>query len=565
MSKSICKNTFYFSRNKKPLCNFARVMQKLFTTIAFFCLTMGMFAQEEEAEFSGHVTTSNALSTGFGANEIDLNYNDSLNHVNVNYTIDYRNNGSVKSLRNVGYPSLSLESTYDGTRHFKGKLQTASVSYLRDQGSHLFDATLLGMFYDTNDSEWRTGTISSTSGLHYDGVGTRALKSKYNIGALDLYYRYLLKNKSQLALNVVNAIGNSRSENMMEMSAEDGEENVNDYNISSMMDNDVYSFIAHATFLQPISWGEFRLDARYEYKHLSQTSSIGEDHPSTNAGGVTAALEWNEDKRTHTGWSLGVAIMANNVAPSLGNMAQGRTYFDPWLIATGSEDLENFWQIGANVGILYASPYSDWSIGIDWLPTYSFDHIATAVIKGDEQVRLCPMNMGKRFDNTLRASASIMATDWLEIAPYLEYIYAHYTTPTQTVNFNYVRGGGYLNFLFDEINIRLQADSPIKRRDSNLEMHTGWLFAGTLEYKSSTWVVGVTYQYSSHNDYIFADTQNLYYKDLRDYSSLHTNFRINIAYNFAVGVSNRKHAKKLIRERSFDTGLNNFNSTALPR
>ncbi len=519
----------------------------------------------DEAEFSGFVETSNALSTGYGKNELDLNYNDSLNHVRLNYTIDYRNNGSVRSQRDVGYPSLGIESDYDGTRHLKGQDQAVELSYMWDQGPHLFEATVMGLFYNTKDSERRTGDVSWESGMRYDGVGTRALKTRYGLGALDLYYRYRLRKGSEVAVDVVNAVGSSRSESMMEMSAADGQENAHDYNITSRTDNDVYSMTAHALWRQPIVWGEARLEARYEYKRLSQTASISEDRARRSAGGVTASLVWNEDKRSGEGWMASVMVTANDVAPSLGSMAQGRTYYDPWLIATGSRDLKNFWQVGGSLGIGYTGEDKLWSAGVEWNVKESFDHIATAVKKDEEVVWLCPANMGKRFDSTLRARATVMATDWLEIAPYIEYINAHYTTPTQMVDFNYVRGGGRVNFLFDAFNIRLQADSPIKRRDSNLEMHTGWLFGGTVEYRFDTWVLGLTYEYSSHDDYILADSPNLYYKDWRDYSSLHTDFRINISYEFAVGTKNRRHERKLIRERAMDTGLNNYNYTALPR
>lgn len=47
--------------------------------------------KRHDRSYSGYVNTSNAVNTGFGTNQIDLTYADSLNQFKLGYLIDYRN------------------------------------------------------------------------------------------------------------------------------------------------------------------------------------------------------------------------------------------------------------------------------------------------------------------------------------------------------------------------------------------------------------------------------------------------------------------------------------------
>lgn len=95
--------------------------------------------KRHDRSYTGYFNTSNAVNTGFGTNQIDLTYADSLNQVKLDYLIDYRNIGNIDNLAEYTY-SPQLHSQYRGTSRYKGQYHNISASYQRYQGNHLFNA-----------------------------------------------------------------------------------------------------------------------------------------------------------------------------------------------------------------------------------------------------------------------------------------------------------------------------------------------------------------------------------------------------------------------------------------
>ena len=51
--------------------------------------------KRHDRSYSGYFNTSNAVNTGYGTNQVDLTYADSLNQVKIGYLLDYRNIGNI--------------------------------------------------------------------------------------------------------------------------------------------------------------------------------------------------------------------------------------------------------------------------------------------------------------------------------------------------------------------------------------------------------------------------------------------------------------------------------------
>lgn len=326
--------------------------------------------------YSGYFNTSNAVNTGFGTNQMDLTYADSLNQVKLGYLIDYRNIKKIDSQTDYVY-TPNLSSNYIGTAHYKGQYHDISASYQRYQGRHLFNAKLYSIINPRHEREKRTGNIK-TYDTDYRGNGLDDLKSNSNTYAVDIYYRYLLKKNRLFAINVVNTLGTSYSESEQSMASGDDANANYDYNLHSKMDNESYSLIANAVFASPLWDGSVSVGSRYEYKQLEQVSFdnryISNSHNEfLNVGGswrwktfsfVPAAglniLKQNSTNITETsvlpymrlysdwwgegkmkGASVQLTLTMRNLSPSLGQLTESGIYLDPWLLSVGNPDLKD--------------------------------------------------------------------------------------------------------------------------------------------------------------------------------------------------------------------------------
>ncbi len=547
-------------------------------------------------QYSGYFNTSNAVTSAYGGNQAGLTYADSLNQVTIGYDMQYRNIGNIRTTTSVGYYTPDGTSEYEGTKRYKRQSHNLSASYQRFQGNHLFNATLYGSLDRSSERGYRMGTINHDS-ITYAGNGMRSLSCDSKEMALDLFYRYLLQHGRMVAINVVNTLGKSYSESEETLTVDAVDANAYDYDRYSRSDNDSYSLIALAGFSTPIKEkGKLTISSRYEYKQLRQTHTDGTDNPYSHDEYIDAGYvqRWHDDHvtlnttagvdilkqvsstraltkalpyvRAYTDWwgkeriegmTVQLTLTMEAKSPSLSDLTAGITYFDPWLMATGSPDAESYWQTSAKIAFAYYEPKRKWSVQFDITPSYANDHIATAVMKQDGCVFLKPANMGWDFELSSSLRAMWHPVKWLTLEPYLQYSISRYDTPVSSINFRYWRGGGSLTLSQKSLSVVLAADSPTKKYDSNLITRGSAQYAAIVKYRIHDWTVGAEYHYSGHDEYITANTPNLYYWDNNDWRRLNHRVSLTLAYSFSKGRS-RKHDTKFLKESSSDNGLNKF-------
>lgn len=554
--------------------------------------------KRHDRSYSGYFNTSNAVNTGYGTNQVDLTYADSLNQVKLGYLIDYRNIGEIDNQTDFIY-SPQFQSKYRGTTRYEGQYHNISASYQRYQGRHLFNAKLYSIIDPSQEKEKRTGKIT-TDGINYQGKGLSTLKSPSNLVAVDLYYRYLLKEDRLFAINVVNTLGTSSSNSEQSMISDNPGNNNYDYDIHSKIDNNSYSFITHAMFVTPLWDGSFSVGSRYEYKQLNQTSFDSKYKPYShkellNAGGVwrwntlsfvptvgmtifkqtssdrsqTSVLPyfrlysdwWGEGKMKGT--SVQLTLTMRNLSPALNEITESETYLDPWFAAVGNPKLKDYWTTSGKLAFLYLSPNNKNQIIFMVQPSYAHNKTATTIIKTEDKVLLQPQNIGGDFECRFDLQGSWYPFKWLEISPYVEYYISRFKTPSQKVNFNYGRIGGTVATTFNNLAVIFHINSPTKKYDGDLLSRGSLQYAGKFQYKLGNWSVGSMYNYSGHNNYTVADLPVFRYYKNKDSKPLHHMVRLTATYTFSVGRSRRHDGKVLNESIEGNTDLGKFNKAEL--
>lgn len=556
--------------------------------------------KRHDKSYSGYFNTSNAVNTGFGTDQTDLTYADSLNQVKLGYFIDFRNIRKIDTQTGYFY-NQKLSSSYQGTARYKGQYHNISASYQRYQGDHLFNAKVYAIINPLQEKESRAGKITAEDAV-YQGCGTDNLGSRSNTYAVDLYYRILMPKGRMFAVNVVNTFGNSYSTSEQTMVSDDNENNDYDYGVHSRVDNDSYSLIANAVYAAPLWGGSLQVGSRYEYKRLDQTS-FGERYKPyshkefLNAGGT---WRWNNISfipaiglsvlkqisgissltsvspyiRCYSDWwgqgsikgaTAQLTLTMRNIAPTLDQITESGTYLDPWLVSVGNPELKNYWITSGKLSLAYFAPNSRNQIVLMPQPSYAHNRIATTIVKSGSNVFLMPQNIGGDFECRFDLYGSWYPFKWLELSPYVEYYISKFDTPSQKIDFDYWRFGCNVTASFNNLSLIFNANSPTKEYDGDLISRGSRQYAGTVQYKLGSWSVGAKYNYSGHNDYTCADLSVFQYEEKKDWKPLHHMVRITATYTFSVGKS-RRHDNKILNETSKDnTGLGKFNTPQMSK
>lgn len=556
--------------------------------------------KRHDRSYSGYFNTSNAVNTGYGTNQVDLTYADSLNQVKIGYLLDYRNIGNIDNQTDFIY-SPQLSSNYTGTTRYKGQYHNISTSYQRYQGNHLFNAKLYSIIEPLQEEETRTGKIT-TDGMSYQGDGASFLKSRSNTIAVDLYYRYLLKKGRLFAINVVNTLGNSYSDSEQSMLSDNTLNNDYDYSIRSRVDNDSYSFITNAFYATPLWGGSLSVGSRYEYKQLYQTSFESKYKPYShneflNAGG---SWRWNTISfvpavgvnilkqvssnvsqtsilpyiRLYSDWwgqgkmkgaTVQLTLTMRNISPALNEITESETSIDPWFISVGNPQLKDYWITSGKLSFAYFSPNNKNQIVFMVQPSYAHNKMATTIVKSTDKIYLQPLNIGEDFECRFDLYGSWYPFKWLEISPYVEYYISRFDTPSQRINFDYLRFGGNVTASFNNLSLIFNINSPTKEYDGDLLSRGSLQYAGTVLYKFGNWSVGAKYNYSGHNNYTVADLPIFRYYENKDWKPLHHMVRLTATYTFSIGKS-RRHDGKILNESSKNnTGLGKFNTPQMSK
>lgn len=557
--------------------------------------------RRHDRQYSGYINSSNAVNTGFGTNQANLNYADSLNQIKLNYLIDYRDIRRINT--ETRYDFLpSSHAVFNGVRHYEGQYQNISASYQRYQRNSLFNVKLTGIFDPGEERDTRSQYVSSEgTGIH--GNGEHYLKSRTNSMALDMYYSYRFKKKQMLILNLVNTFGLSYSRDNETMASEETSSDDYNYDLLSGVDNRSYSLVAHAVYKMPLWKGQFQISSRYGYSRLSQTYSESRHIPYShnefvNAGGSwhwkhgsivpVAGLSIIKQKSVSTSYSSALPYMRlyadwwpegklqgasmqltmtfKNVAPTLANLTDSRTYLTPWFVSMGNPELKNYWNGSARLVMFYVMPNSDNMAFLIVNPSYSHNKIANTIVKEkqDNVYFLQPQDIGGEFDCTMYLTVKYHPFKWLELSPYFEYYISHFDTPSENIRFHYIRFGGTTTVDFSKLSFVLAWNSATREYDGDLLSRGSVQWTAQCLYKTGNWSLGAQYNYLAQNSYTTANIKGFSYHDRTDWKPLKNLVRITATYTFSVGRSRRQGSRQINDTGTSDSGLGKFNTAKAP-
>ena len=545
--------------------------------------------------FSGYFNTVNAVNTGFGTNQANLTFRDSLNQVKVDYFVDYRNIGSIDKDARYEY-SPSTYSQYRERQRYKGAYHRVASSYQYFSGKHLFNTKVSGLFDggETKASGTRTLSMNESATLN---SSRSLLKSNSRALSLDMYYGYTFDNGSLFAVDVVNTFGKSYSESSLNSYIPDTDIN---NSVFSRSDNDSYSLIATGMYVSRMLGGQFSAVSRYEYKRLKQQYLENIYKPYNHDEFVNVGMYWRENNMTfmptlgltilkqvdqsdsfttalpylrlyYDWWPQGklkgltfqVTLNRQGLAPSLSMLTGAPSYMDYYYYSTGNPDLKNYSTNTAMFSIAYFAPNSQNYISfIAWMG-YSDKPIASTIDYSGNNPILMPKNINYSFDNFFSLTGSWYPFPWLEINPYIELNGAKSSTPSHRTNMYYMRYGGKLAFHLSNWEFVLAANSPTKEFDGDLYLHGSPQFAATVQYKYRNWAFGGKFNYSGHNDFTRSLNSDFKYQETFEWKPLRELVRLSVVYSFNIGRS-RRHSDKYLNESDDVDALNKYNTPRKP-
>ncbi|MGM9846888.1 MAG: hypothetical protein ACI31F_02945 [Muribaculaceae bacterium] len=550
--------------------------------------------------YTGYFNAVNAVTTGFGTNQANLSYTDSLNMFRTDYLIDYRNINNIKTFTEYNYPNNNI-SKYSGEGKNSGCYNNINVSYQRYQGSHLFNAKL--SYLNNNSKEFFHRTeFYDFENSNYFGKGEKLLKSDANTYSIDLYYRYLFSKTRFLMLNIVNTFGDASSFSSQNMTHLDDSPSEQDYDIYSSLNNNNYSFIGNALFVSRIFGARFSLTTFYKYRRMKQEyeggfitpkshnmhtymslcwfldnsitiyPTVGVTYNSTDNATMTKsdvfpyfrfyADWWGKNKLKGTSIQLTAGIIQQS--PSLGALANGYSYIDKNFVSIGNSELKNYWTMHGKLAFLYFVPNSTNNIQLVFVPEYSHNNPVSCIFEENDVFYLKPTAIKDffKFDTFLRGVYA--PAKWISIEPYIEHNYTRYNTPAENVSFSYWRFGGSIVLRHKSFTSVLSANSPTKIWDGDVLERGSTQLGAEVQYKFKSWSFGAKYNYSGHNNFKLASLEKFrYYNDI-EYSDLHTLFRLSASYSFSVGKA-RRHDTKKLNNQDIDTGLGKYNQPEIPK
>lgn len=551
--------------------------------------------------YTAYVNTRNAVNTGFGTNQADVAYSDSLNQFRVGYLIDYRKLDDICRRAEYDYGD-GRRTAYDGLGKYSGSYQQINMSYQRFQGRHLFNARVR-FTPENGDDDKTSSVIQEEGGNDIGGENGNRLTSHSKALAADMYYSYTLRNGGSVAFNVVNTFGWSDSDSRLWLrflSPDNGD----NYDRSSGTDNHTYSLIAAAMYMAPMLGGTLQAGDRYEYSRLSQRNSNSGVRfvPDRHNNFAYAGMCWMKNGRTlfpvvglsvikdrtsalvHTsvipyfrlysdiwfqgalqGMTVQLNLQVNPRIPSVGELTGSSTPLDRWFVNIGNPDLKTAWKAFGSLSLAYFQPGGRNNIVLKMMPSFTrkaFEPVIGWSETGEYAV-MQMRNIGNVFYNETTLFGSWFPCGWLEVSPYLEFYTYRYDTPSQSVKTDYFRFGGSLTVNRNNITLMLAANSRTKEYQGDMINGGSVQYAVSLQYKWRQWSFGASYNYSGRNDFSRGRGAGFDYSERKDWGPLKNLVRLSVTYSFSKGRS-RRHGEPLLREKSDETGLTNSNRARGP-
>ncbi len=547
---------------------------------------------------SGYFNLQNAVSTANGVNFGTLTFADSLNRVQAFYNMGYTHAGDVEHNSRYEYHADRI-SEYAEKGSLTSAWHTLDLSYQRDQGNHMFKATLSGVYEhsmenyvglaDITDAEVSTsGTSDSRSDANAKQLG------------LSLYYRLKLSKGKLLAFNLMNTLGKSAQNGALMRSVEPPHDALN-YDITYGNDNKTYALGATTSYSMPVKNGNFEASFRYGYNRLKQIGSAAESNPESHSTstsvryawmkngfmlipsvslrtvkdvtsqgkntyvspGFNFTSMWNAPKGPLNGWSAKLSYTLRNCAATLGNMANSITYIDNWFISEGNPSLKPFRQHSGLLSIRYYSPDGRNSIYLMMMPEYAHHPFAPALTtNGDTQV-LRNENIGYSYTNMFTVSASWHVLPWLELHPYVDYSYFRNSTSSGRHTLGQWRVGGGITVSKDNVEFSASFNPPVKQYDGALfKRNSTQAYAG-LRYKIKDFSLTCAYRYYGQDESTAGVNRDFRYKESRSIKAFAHLVSLTLTYSFSKGKQTH-HDEPMLYEAPADNGLGTFNSVVKP-
>lgn len=540
--------------------------------------------------FTGYFNTSNAITTGYGTNQVDLSYRDSLNQIKVGYFVDYRNIHNISSVSEYDYLNLCTTS-YRDKEKYSGQYHNVFGSFQHYRTNQLFNAKLSLLYQPSKETS--VGNISSTEDATLtDAYNNSFLHSDYKAATLDLYYNYILRNGSVFAMNVVNTLGKSHSES-----------EINSHlfgMVNSLTHNNSYSLIANTFYASRALGGNYTVGSRYEYKQIEQTFNGSSVKPYSHNEFLNIGMSWLKNGitftpalglniisqsdgyepytkalpylRIYTDWwgkgslkglSIQLTLLSRSQVPALGLTTDSYNYRDYHYITTGNPQLKNCWENSAKLSIAYFLPKRKDQIVFVAQTNYTRDAIASILSFENDYAVLRPENLSRTLNNRLDLYGSWYPFSWLEISPYLEYYNYNYRTSVP-VHSSYLRYGGNISATWKHFAVVLNANSCTKDFDGDIITKGSMQYAATVQYKYNNWSFGAKYNFSGYNNRMYGQIDDFKLCEIKDWKPLYYLVRLTATYSFSIGRS-RNHSQKYINDSSEDSGLNQYNTPSGPK
>lgn len=377
-----------------------------YTIFTFGPIVNVITKKKRDQQYDGYFNTSNAVATGYGFNQANLTYTDSLNMVKAGYWVNYRNIGNIGEHSEYNYDKLGRSTAYDTKRRYEGAKHNISAEYQRYQGNHLFNVSVVGVINPGEQNS--SGTSLLTEGTQaYTGTSRSHLKSRANSISTTIYYG-LVKGLTSFAVSANGAFGKSYSEAWSKAVMPEPYSQYS-YDNNSRLDNTSYTFNSYALVTTPWLGGNFSTVAAYNYSQIKQEYSGNSVTPHTHNVFINTAMSWNFNNELYVFETLGASVYSEyngtqtrtifsprlffsvNWWPksvkgfnsrldfvttknksSLSSLSESYTYKDNWFIFTGNPELKDYWNskgslltsyrfddYGNRIIVSYSLSYSD--------------------------------------------------------------------------------------------------------------------------------------------------------------------------------------------------------------
>lgn len=562
----------------------------------YMALTSGPVAnivmkRRHDKLYTAYVNTFNSFTTGYGYNQLNLAYTDSLNQVRVNYSNDYRNIHHIETTFEDAFGSSS-KTLYSGDRQkYMGFYNGLQVSYQRFQGPHLLNIKL-GYDFDPRHQYNPTNLKEYIGNDVFSGHRDDTLSSRSHSYVVDLFYQLTLPKRRSLAFNVVNTFTHSRSDNMIYESF-DGLER--DYYVANSIRNRIYSLIADATYHSQLAGGSFSAGAWYSGAYMRQEAGNAVYRPENHNLFLYSGIYWSvkrvnlypsvgmqyihqtsaERNRNYTapylrfyadwwpqkklkGFTVQLTMQLQVENPSLSELTSSVTAKTYNFFSTGNPNLKQNLYYNGKLVVAYFKPQSQDYVSLQYIPIYFHStYVSVLSVEGNQAV-LRPERTGSLFNNFWQLFARKQIGKCFSVNPYITYNYKRYDTPSEAVRLSYLRYGGALIYNTQNLSIMASANSPVKDRRGDLTIKSSAQYSFSFIYKYKAWSVGMRWNYAGKGEMTKGSVPGFQYRQESTWKPMRNMFSLTATWSFSHGRS-RQHPGKSLNNSYSDDGLTPYN------